>query len=474
MAVRHNWKYLSIPAAVLIALMVLSPGIQCYQADRETISANHIAAHAPTLWKQTTQADFQLGTTMQTNLTMFPDSIVLDKARDIPSTVYAFTGGGTASFYQYSVSANAWTGAPDAPGPVGEGGKIASDGQRYIFAFQGGGSSAFWRFDVYTSMWTSLANTPGPVNSGSDLYFGGGKIYALQGGGSSAVWAYNILTETWTAVPITGTQHPMGPGACLAVAGSSIYVLRPDAPNFITVPKSGGAWTTLTAPMAAGPGADMYATTGNAIYVLFGGGTNLFSSYTINIKTWKTFTDTSAPINAGGGLAFQPTPAPAYLYALAGGSTTGFHGWAYTTTAPGPAWGTLAPIPEAVGAGGGLTYIYSSTGQYLANGLFISSVYDAGRSGEVLNALMWDVDVPNLVNQAISVQIRVSDTLEGLSSAPWTLLPAFPAVVPGTSTYYADLSGISGQYVQYEVGMSTLDLTTTPTCYEVRLYHTGV
>jgi hypothetical protein len=133
----------------------------------------------------------------------------------------------------------------------------------------------------------------------------------------------------------------------------------------------------------------------------------------------------------------------------------------------------MATIPNAVGAGGGLTYIYSTTSHYSASGYFISSVKDTGKPGQILNSIFWDETLPNNANQRIAIEVRASDSLVGgVPNAAWIMLSTQSAV-SGTSTYYASLSSLSGQYVQYKVDMSTSDVATTPSFSEVRLYYLG-
>jgi hypothetical protein len=473
---RLRWHRLPLAIAAIFCLLLLAnPGIYCLPEDRESVSGDQVYAYTPLLWRQTSQADFQAGTLMMTDITASPGNVVLGMANNVAPTLYALAGGGTSLFYYFLVTANAWTRAPDAPGAVTDGGKLVSDGQRFIYAFQGGGSAALWRYDVYMGTWSSLANAPGGVSAGSDLLFGGSKIFALQGGGSSAVWTYTILTNTWSSFQLSGTMYGMSAGSSIAIAGGNLYAFRPATPYLMRAPKNGGAWGTTTSDVSqptnpAGPGADMVATGGNAITVLFGGGTKLFRSYAPNQKTWTTLPNAPGAVSYGGGLAYQPANtilSAASYFALAGGGTKSF--WRYTTSDS--KWNTLSAIPSAVGAGGGLTYIYSSTSQYTTGGSYTSPTYDTGRSGDALNSIFWDASIPSVLNQDLFVQVRASDSLlNGEPDAPWAVVTG-QTLVSGTATYYSSLSGYQGRYVQFSVDMGTVDVTTTPVLSEVRLYY---
>lgn len=469
---RPHWNRLPIIGAVLICFVLLmNPGIYCQSGDTETVSNDQVYAYTPVLWRQTTQGDFQSGTTMRTDLTSSAGNVVLAKANNVAPTVYALAGGDSDLFYYYSLSSNKWTRAADAPDVVAEGGRITSDGQNYVYAFPGG-SSQFWRFDISANTWATLAAAPGTISSGSDLQFAGDTIFALQGGGNTAVWAYDILSNTWSNLPITGTLYGMSAGSCIAIAGGFVYSYRPSNPYLARVAETGGTWasTYVTQPSDhSGPGADVVATSSSSIAFLYGGGTKTFKTYSITSKTWTSLQNTPGSINDGGGLAYQPANTlltnPSY-FALAGGGSKSF--WKFSTTDN--RWSNMASVPTQVNAGGGLTYVYSSSAQYFSSGYFTSSVHDNGQSGEVMNSVIWDANVPNSANQNIFLEVRVSDTLSnGVPNAPWTTVVS-QSLTSGTSTFYSSLSGYSGRYVQFRVDMSTTDPAVTPVLNEVRLY----
>ena len=476
---RPHWNRLPIIGAVLLCfLLLMNPGIYCQSTDTEKVNNDQVYGYTPVLWKQTTQADFQSGTTAQTDVTGSPGNVVLSKATGVAPTVFALVGGDSASFYYYLESTDAWTKGANAPDIVSDGGRITSDGQQYVYALQGGGHNLFWRFDVYTNTWTTLANTLGAVSAGSDLQFSGGKLYALQGGGNSAVWIYDISTSLWSTLAISGTLYAMNAGSCIEIVGDYLYAFRPNTPYFMRIAKTGGTWSSSASDVTqpdnhSGPGSEMSATSSSSITVLFGGGTKTFKTYSTTSRTWSSLPNAPNNVNGGGGLTYQPANSvltnPSY-FSLIGGDTTSFR--RFTTSDN--RWHNMHSVPVKVDVGGGLTYVYSSISQYLASGYFTSSVHDNGRAGEIMNSIIWDATIPSSANQNVIIKVRVSNTLlSGVPNAPWTTVVSQP-LTSGTSTFYASLSGHLGQYIQFRVDMSTLDVTVTPSLNEVRLYSRGI
>jgi hypothetical protein len=178
-------------------------------------------------------------------------------------------------------------------------------------------------------------------------------------------------------------------------------------------------------------------------------------------------------VNTGGGLAYQPANGVltgTSYFALQGNSGKIF--WKYTTS--NNQWNVMTPIPNNVGPGGGLTYLYSTTTQYVSSGNFISSVKATGKDSQVMNSIIWDETIPNNQNQEIRLETRVSNTLVGgVPNAPWVAVST-QATQTGAATYYASLSGTTGRYVQYRVTMISYDATATPSLNEVRVYYLGV
>lgn len=477
-------KNLSALLAVLIALsLLLGPGVHSYLSDQEVIAGNTFTAYTPKLWKQTTQADFQGGTFSATEVRATGSVALGASSGTIEDSLFALIGGDTNLFYRYSIQSGTWSRAPDAPESVGAGGKITSDGSQFIYAFQGSGSTAFWRFDATAGLWSKMANAPGPVNDGSDLYYHNGLIYALQGG-TSAVWVYAIASNTWTALTMT-SPYVMGPGSNIVVSDSTLYVIRPAEPNLISTSLSGGAWNTiayLPTGKALGPGADMvvgYLHNKNqrGIWALFGGGTSDFQVDRIsNNQDWSALTGPPGPIGAGGGMVHQGAYASGTIHVLAGGSSDQFYRASYTNGNLNSQnlWTSLPTVPAAVGAGGGLAFANSQPRTFASSGDYVSSLYDTGKEGEFIEGIVWDVTLPTS-GQNVVMYVRASDDSNALG--PWTMLPNDRVLASGgagTYTYYADLNGIAGRFVQYQVHLSTDDHTIAPLLDEVRLYYRAV
>ena len=482
-------RSLSVMLAAVIALnLLLGPGVHSYLSDQEVVAGNSFAAYTPKVWRQTTQADFQAGTTIGTEIRTTGSVALKASSGSIDNSLFALIGGNTNLFYQYSIQSGTWSRAPDAPGHVGAGGRITSDGSQYIYAFQGSGSTAFWRFDALGGAWVGMKNAPGPVNDGSDLYYHDGYIYALQGG-TSAVWKYSITDNSWTTFWILGAGYSMGPGSNIAMVGSTLYVIRPGNPNLISLNSILSIvhyWTVITNDLPGGkeigPGADMIIGYGQnqnqiGIWALFGGGTRDFQLNRIsNNQAWSALTSLPGPIGAGGGMVHQGTYASGTIYALAGGSSDRFYRTSYTNgnLNSQSLWTTLPPVPVAVGTGGGLAFANAPSHGHASSGDYVSSIYDTGKEGEIMEGIMWDVTLPTS-GQKIVMYVRASDDGNALGS--WTMLPNDRVLASGGAgayTYYADLSGIAGRYVQYRAQLITDDRSITPLLEEVRLYYRAV
>jgi hypothetical protein len=137
--------------------------------------------------------------------------------RDSGFALAALRGGNTQDFWLYDIKTNRWCEGPDTPAPVGAGGAIAQlQNHGHIYVLRGGGTADFWKFD--DGFWTKMADAPGLVNAGGGLAgdnSGGGpyNLFALQGGGSTAVWTYNIATNKWSH--LTDAPAPIGSGGAI-------------------------------------------------------------------------------------------------------------------------------------------------------------------------------------------------------------------------------------------------------------------
>jgi len=99
---------------------------------------------------------------------------------------------------------------------------------------------------------------------------------------------------------------------------------------------------------------------------------------------------------------------------------------------------------------------------YYASGTIASQVFNTTISGDVWDALCWDMTTP--ANTNITFEVRASNTLftKDVASPSWTAVGGSSPVISGLS---------SGQYKQWRATLTTSDSSITPTLHEVRTYY---
>ena len=135
-------------------------------------------------------------------------------------------GNGSSSVWSYNFADGSWTRIDSAPTPVGAGGAISNLPFRCDFAFSGGGSTSFFATGPLCSAPMALANTPAPVGAGGGIAparDSGGDyaddVYAARGGATQDFWRYRISTNAWeTLLP---APYAIGDGGCVV---QTVYV----------------------------------------------------------------------------------------------------------------------------------------------------------------------------------------------------------------------------------------------------------
>src|SRR5262245_50784161 len=104
---------------------------------------------------------------------------------------------GTASPPGALAQSSVSTPAP-VPVPVGTGAAVAASDD-FIYLVPGGGSDSFYCYSIWEDLWTSLKKAPGPVDSGAAMTYASasGKVYLLVGGYSSAFHRFNVASGNW-------------------------------------------------------------------------------------------------------------------------------------------------------------------------------------------------------------------------------------------------------------------------------------
>jgi LPXTG-site transpeptidase (sortase) family protein len=206
--------------------------------------------------------------------------------------------------------------------------------------------------------WRPITNTNTPAAPSSAFAAGtGAGLFAFNG--STALWErYDILGNTWITSP-NNLPAATADGAALVYDGGGyangyVYGLRGGSTTFWRYKLSNGTTGTWAAvPPAAAPftiGAGGALTKlGNYIYALQGGTTTGFARYDITTNTWTTLTGVTQAVAAGGALTTDGT----YIYAFVGNNKKVFY--RYNPTAG--TWATMANPPWAVKQGGSLVSI---------------------------------------------------------------------------------------------------------------------
>jgi len=128
-----------------------------------------------------------------------------------------FRGGNTRDVWTFDLATRVWRTEVPIPMPVGQGGSLTWSFTGEVYAFAGGGSASFWRLS--SGQWSRLADAPEPVNDGAGLVainFGSPNVvYAVTGGSSRALWKYVVADNLWEHVlnlPFGNTPPVADPG----------------------------------------------------------------------------------------------------------------------------------------------------------------------------------------------------------------------------------------------------------------------
>jgi len=305
-------------------------------------------------------------------------------------TLYAFKGGDTKEFYQYTISTDTWVRKTDTPGSgfgPRRGATLAYPGSGdYIYATYGkyiNGVGGLIKYSISGNSWSQAGTKALPADFGSgsaSSAFSGDIIYFIEGGDTSrALYKYVISTDTWTlqsTAPNTVSNY-IGPGAGLTNDGTNLYITQGyNTKGFYSYNPSTNTWTRLvdspvnigsTDTGSYGRGQITYSSTLGSVFVVSGNGTEGYASimkYNIATNGWPlAVTLPLAMATYGGGLTFIDST---NLYFLNGGSNREFYSYNIDTGV----WTSRTALPNTVsgytGAGMSLTSdgnkIYASQG----------------------------------------------------------------------------------------------------------------
>ena len=242
-----------------------------------------------------------------------------------------------------------WTGLPDAPEDVKEGGALTTDGTD-VYAFSGDGKDDFWKYDVGSQAWSSLEDAPARVNKGGALAYANGHVYAFRGDDKDDFWRYDVAGDIWHS--LEDAPERVEWGGSLAWDGSdTIFAFRgDDKEDFWKYSISADSWITLEdAPNDVNKGGAMVYVSG-AVYALRGDDKDDFWRYDVVSDTWHSLEDAPEDVNAGGALAWDGSDA---IYAFRGDDEKDF--WQYSISSD--AWTILQDTPGDVNSGGSMAYV---------------------------------------------------------------------------------------------------------------------
>ncbi len=115
--------------------------------------------------------------------------------------IYAIRGGGTSTFWRYSISQNEWQDneAEDLPSGIAAGsGSALISVEGDLFLLLGSGTPGFYKYDVSENSWSALLEAPfAPSNSSDIAYDNSNKILAIASNYDDDLYEYNISSNTW-------------------------------------------------------------------------------------------------------------------------------------------------------------------------------------------------------------------------------------------------------------------------------------
>ncbi len=239
---------------------------------------------------------------------------------------------------------------------IGKGASLCWDGDSIVYATRGNGTKEFWSYNIYLNTWIPKAfvTVPKYLKGGTSIAYLNGKVYLLAGGQKKTdpnnFYVYDVNSNTW----MTGESLVLGPnnkpfkdGSCITELNGDIYALKAgDKGNYFykydtalttwTASDSMPLWDSLYGKykkkLLVKDGAAM-ANDGSVIYMVKGGGTNVFWKYTPGAKGSWTRLDSVPRLNkksvakTGGALAYADDA----IWFLKGNNTPEF--WEYVLPA---------------------------------------------------------------------------------------------------------------------------------------------
>ena len=227
--------------------------------------------------------------------------------------IYAVKGNKSADFYVYAIMADTWRSLPPIPlgvenKLVDKGGRLCTDGVRYIYLTKGANTFEFWRFDLVADSWEPLADVPAgtsgkKVKGGTDMVYvvlnDTGYVYLLKGYKCDFL-RYNTVSKTWQTLPDApaGVRPKWDKGSWIVIDDNAtwLYAHKAKVHEFYRYDLAGGAWDPI--PLTGMPFVGMMGKSkkskdgGGAawfqgqIWALKGGNTQEFWCYDVATGSW--------------------------------------------------------------------------------------------------------------------------------------------------------------------------------------------
>jgi hypothetical protein len=471
----NTWKWLTITAGLALALLAAGAGSTgAYFGDQDASTSDGFSGWVSTLWRQTTQADFNAGVLNNTDTATSPGDARLvagsgsvtdpfnDGTKTASNTNLVISGGqvklslvgpltlrpnGNGNQFQLTRYPN--TGEANWQN-VDE---VTSD-ENATYNLRTGG----WGNDLYSmtdfagtgtinsvTAWMRARSTatPSAANARQRIRTGGtnytGTLFSTTTSYADYSYTWNLNPRTsaaWTWTDINALQA----GVTIGQNASETRATQVWVVVDYTAYNSTGTLTSTNLLSGLGGTSSVSSFDYNASAIP--SGTGLTAQFSRDNSTWYSSTG-----SAGGWDTLTQGTHTLSLSALGWSGSSFYYRVQFTSG------GTATPVLDQIGIN------YSP--YYGPGGTVSSGVLDTGVNGTKWNALCWSKTLPS--NTSITFEARASNTVfaKNAVSPSWVAVGGASPVVSGLP---------SGRYMQWRATLATTDPSATPTLQEARVY----
>ncbi|GEM_PF-4444617 len=403
--------------------------------------------------------------------------------------LYAFNAGFDAHFLRYDSdpTGNTWDESSYLPVPMTAYSSVC--GYKGYVYYIPGGTTNFYRYCVQSGIWENLSTSISSFSAeGVSMlpieYNGKAYIYATGGSGSTGFYRYSIYDDAWESMTGPHAAYYFTSSSCMTRSGDFIYVLRAGGTNVLmkyALSESPAAWVyddTFT-PAPVGRGSSISCVE-NYLYFLLGGHSQFLYKYNLSNSTWSSSTCPVA-VNNGQSELLYPGFGD-YLYYMQGSAwdtgdpaytflrydIKGAGGWQELTPSP---FGIYSP-GKMVYPGGDNMYIVRGSGKSVFTryyafcfGDYTSAVKEIGTHCSWGPVNWTDNGIPSL-----QVAIRTGNDANMKDAADWS---AAVNLKKGDDLGSLSISSINPKhkYIQYRASLSTDDFNNLPALNDISLYY---